>query len=42
MYKYLLSMTHNEDIAEELTEETFYKAIINISKFKNNSKLLKF
>ena len=42
MYKYLLSMTHNEDIAEELTEETFYKAIMNISKFKNNSKLLKF
>ena len=32
-------MTHNEDIAEELTEETFYKAIMNISKFKNNSKL---
>lgn len=32
-------MTHNEDIAEELTEETFYKAVINISKFKNNSKL---
>lgn len=39
VYKYLLSLTHNEDISEELTEETFYKAIINISKFKNNSKL---
>lgn len=39
VYKYLLSLTHNEDISEELTEETFYKATINISKFKNNSNL---
>lgn len=39
VYKYLLSLTNNKDISEELTEETFYKAIINISKFKNNSKL---
>lgn len=39
VYKYLLTLTHDEDISEELTEETFYKAIINISKFKNNSKL---
>ncbi len=39
VYKYLLSLTHDEDISEELTEETFYKATINISKFKNKSKL---
>ncbi len=39
VYKYLLSLTHNEDISEDLTEETFYKATINISKFRNNSKL---
>lgn len=39
VYKYLLSLTHNEDISEELTEETFYKATINISKFNNNSNL---
>lgn len=39
VYKYLLSLTGNEDISEDLTEETFYKATINISKFKNNSKL---
>lgn len=39
VYKYLLSLTHSEDLSEELTEETFYKATINISKFKNNSKL---
>ncbi len=39
VYKYLLSLTHNEDISEELTEETFYKATTNISKFKNNSSL---
>ncbi len=39
VYKYLLFLTNNKYISEELTEETFYKAIINISKFKNNSKL---
>ena len=27
VYKYLICLTHNEDIAEELTQETFYKAI---------------
>lgn len=39
VYKYLLSLTHEEDISEELTEETFYRAIIHIAKFKNHSKL---
>ena len=24
VYKYLLSMTHDEDLSEELTQETFY------------------
>ena len=24
VYKYLICLTHNEDIAEELTQETFY------------------
>ena len=27
VYKYLLSKTHNTDLAEELTQETFYRAI---------------
>lgn len=39
VYKYLLSITHNEDLSEELTQETFYKAVLNISKFKNKCKL---
>ena len=38
VYKYLLSITHNEDLSEELTQETFYKAVLNISKFKNKCK----
>ena len=25
VYKYLLSMTHDEDLSEELTQETFYQ-----------------
>ena len=28
--KYLFCLTHNNDIAEELTQETFYKAVKNI------------
>ena len=37
--KYLLCLTHNADISEELTQETFYKAIKSINSFKNNCKL---
>ena len=33
VYKYLLSMTHNDDIAEEITQETFYQAIKSIDRF---------
>ena len=39
VYKYLICLTHNEDIAEELTQETFYKAIQKINTFKNNCKI---
>lgn len=39
IYKYLLCLTHNADISEELAQETFYKAIINISSFKEDSKI---
>lgn len=35
VYKYLLYLSKNEDTAEELVQETFYSAIKNISKFKN-------
>ena len=27
VYRYLISLTHNKEIAEDLTQETFYKAI---------------
>ena len=39
VYKYLVILTHDEDIAEELTQETFYKAIKNINKFSGKAKL---
>ena len=39
VYKYLICLTHNEDIAEELTQETFYKAIQKINTFKDNGKI---
>lgn len=39
VYKYLCCITHNPDISEELTQETFYKMIKNIDSFRGNSKL---
>ncbi|MGN0416018.1 MAG: RNA polymerase sigma factor [Agathobacter sp.] len=39
VYKYLLSKIHNEDIAEELTQETFYQAIKSIHRYDGNCKL---
>ena len=37
--KYLFCLTHNNDISEELTQETFYKAVRNIDKYKGNCKI---
>ena len=37
--KYLFCLTKNWDLAEELTEETFYRAVENIGKFKGESKI---
>ena len=39
IYKFLLSKTGNEDIAEELTQETFYQAVKNADKFDYSSKV---
>jgi len=39
VYKYLLCLTKNQDIAEELTQETFYKMIKKIHTFKGESKI---
>lgn len=37
--KYLFCLTHDNDISEELTQETFYKAMKNLDKFQGNCKL---
>lgn len=34
VYNYLLGITHNSDLAEELMQETFYSAAKNIHKFR--------
>lgn len=37
--KYLLCLTHNDNLAEEFTQETFYKAIKKINKFKGECEI---
>lgn len=37
--KYLFCLTRNSEIAEELTQETFYKAVKAINTYKGNCKL---
>ena len=39
VYKYLYCLTQNGDLAEELTQDTFFRAIMNIHTFKNQSKI---
>lgn len=39
VYKYLVSLTGDEDIAEELLQETFYQAIKNIHKYDGSCKI---
>jgi len=39
VYKYALSLCRNEFIAEEVTQETFTKAMQNINKFNGSCKL---
>ena len=33
VYKFLLSQTRDPDLAEELTQETFYQAVRSIDRF---------
>ena len=40
VFLFLLSKTNNEDIAEELTQETFFQAVQCIDRFKGNSSIL--
>lgn len=39
VYRYILSLTKNEALAEELTQETFFKALKSIEKFDGKCKL---
>ena len=39
VYRYLLSLTRNDHLAEELTQETFYQAIRTIERFDGTSKV---
>ena len=39
VYKYVLSLCRNEATAEEITQETFFKAMRHIDKFNGTCKL---
>lgn len=39
VYKYLFCITHNSDISEELTQETFCKAVEKIHTYKGECKI---
>ncbi len=39
VYRYLLSLTHDETIAEEITQETFYQAIKSVNRFDGSCKV---
>lgn len=39
VYYFLLSKTNNSDVAEELTQETFYQAIKSIDKYEGKSSI---
>lgn len=39
IYKYLCGLTHNTQLAEELTQETFFQAIKGIDKFRGDCKI---
>ena len=36
VYKFLLSQCHDADLAEELTQETFYQAVRSIDRFNGS------
>lgn len=39
VYRYLLSLTHDEHVAEEVTQETFYQALKSIDRFDGSCRL---
>lgn len=40
VYKYLFCLTHDANLSEELTQETFYRAVLKINTFKGECKIL--
>ncbi|WP_066638585.1 RNA polymerase sigma factor [Desulfolucanica intricata] len=39
VYSFVLSLSRNETVAEEITQETFFKALKSIDRFKGNCKI---
>lgn len=39
VYSFMLSLSRNETVAEEITQETFFKALKSIDNFKGNCKV---
>lgn len=39
IYRFVLSLSRDTAVAEEITQETFFKALNNINKFKGNCKI---
>ena len=39
VFKYLMSLTGNPDLSEELTQETFYRAVYSINKYDGTCKI---
>lgn len=39
VYRYLMSLSHNEDLSEELTQETFFRAMRTIDNYDGSCKL---
>ena len=39
VYKYLFCLTHNADLAEELTQETFCQAMKGLEQFRGECKI---
>lgn len=39
VYRYLISLTHDNDMAEELTQETFYQAIRSSDRYDESCKM---
>ena len=38
IYKFLISLSHNKSVAEELAQETFFRAYMNIKKLRKDNK----